>query len=176
MPDATHPLIWVLDDSAADRRLAQIALEQGFRLALFATVESLLDRLQALNRPLSPEAKPALLMCDLHMPDMRGDDLYLQIAHALEAHDIAFVLLTGQMEREVPRNLLSAGADAVLQKPLTAPLTIHQLQAVLNQRRATLDLKAELRDRRAALDRPDTANRVVLPRSPTPLQGDEGLP
>src|SRR5437879_9573226 len=59
--------------------------------------------------------RPDLIVCDIRLPDMSGEDVYLQIAPTLGAPPFLFVTAFGQIEQAV--RLAKAGAIDYILKP-----------------------------------------------------------
>jgi signal transduction histidine kinase/ActR/RegA family two-component response regulator len=78
---------------------------------------------------LAREHRPALILLDLHLPDISGEQLLRQLRdHPLTATIPVVILSADATDRQIER-LLAAGADAYL----TKPLDLQDLLAALNQ-------------------------------------------
>ena len=71
-----------------------------------------------------------LVISDLRMPDMDGVELLLAIVRSDLATKPRFMMVTGEKDPATLLRLRSTGADAVLQKPLTAAHLRDAIEAV----------------------------------------------
>lgn len=101
----------VVDDDALGRRMLGDALaDRGFEV--FAScdghdgLEAIIDRLLELD----------VLVTDLRMPGIDGEQLLRTIRGAGGEEDLAIVVVSGDVDASLERRLLAAGADAVLAK------------------------------------------------------------
>ncbi|HVZ66023.1 MAG TPA: response regulator transcription factor [Lacunisphaera sp.] len=103
--------ILVIDDDAKMRRqITALLAAEGY-----ATVEARNGR-EGVAR--AREEKPALVLCDITMPEMNGHRVLEALrADPLTAH-LPFVFLTGWSEREDVRTGMNLGADDYLVKPV----------------------------------------------------------
>jgi DNA-binding NarL/FixJ family response regulator len=103
--------ILVIDDDAKMRRqMAALLTAEGYR-----TVEARNGREGV---ALARQEKPALVLCDITMPEMNGHRVLEALrADAATAH-LPFVFLTGWSEREDVRTGMNLGADDYLVKPV----------------------------------------------------------
>ena len=63
------------------------------------------------------EFNPDLLLIDLMMPEMDGEELYRRLAIQGETQDKPTIFLTARVDKETTESLLSMGATMVLAKP-----------------------------------------------------------
>jgi CheY-like chemotaxis protein len=80
--------------------------------------------------------RPHLVLLDLHLPDIQGEEVFRHLRSAPDCRDIPVVILSadatpGQMDR-----LLAAGAHAFITKPLEVKPFIALLEGVLEGRAA----------------------------------------
>src|SRR5215813_11691784 len=81
-------------------------------------------------------ARPDLVVCDIRLPDMSGEDVYLQIAPALRGIPFLFVTAFGQIEQAV--RLAKSGATDYIVKPYDLPALLERVeQLIALQPRAT---------------------------------------
>jgi CheY-like chemotaxis protein len=120
----------VVDDDGLVRRMMADALTaRGFE------VLSASDASEGL-RTLSEELLALdLLVTDLRMPGMTGEDLVRTIRKTGGEADLAIVVVTGHLADGLESKLEAAGADAVLDKALGAELVAQAADAVLERKR-----------------------------------------
>jgi CheY-like chemotaxis protein len=121
----------VVDDDAMVRQMLADALSaRGFEVLTAASategVERLSEELLALD----------LLVTDVCMPGMDGEELVRFIRRAGGEADLAIVAVTGRMEIGVDRQLEAAGADAVLDKAIGPEMVAAAADAALERKRA----------------------------------------
>jgi len=73
---------------------------------------------------------PDLILLDLHLPDMAGDEVFRQLWSDPETRPIPVVVLSADATPDQARRLLAAGAAAYL----TKPLNVRELLAVIDER------------------------------------------
>jgi PAS domain S-box-containing protein len=61
---------------------------------------------------------PDVILLDLHLPDMHGDEVFERLRDDPETHDIDVVIVTADATETQKRRLLEAGASDYLTKPL----------------------------------------------------------
>lgn len=98
---------------------------------------------------------PALIICDVSMPEMDGHEVLRKLRGDASTADIPFIFLTAQGERHQQRAGMNLGADDYLCKPLDA-------EDLLAAVRARLRRKTESRDAALADAGPDFSSSVPL--------------
>jgi CheY-like chemotaxis protein len=120
-----------IEDNLANLRLMERVLSHRPELALLTAMEG------HRGLELAKEHHPDLILLDLHLPDIQGDE----ILHALQAdpatHETPVIMLSADANPRRRAELLAAGATAYL----TKPLDIAQFLAVVDDTLATLALK-----------------------------------
>ena len=64
-------------------------------------------------------SKPDLIITDLNMPEMNGEELIACVAHDPDLRDIPILVLTADREEGKPERLIHEGAVGYLTKPIT---------------------------------------------------------
>ena len=64
------------------------------------------------------DCRPAAIICDLKMPDGEGNYINARLQAHPMTKDIPVIVLTGQKNPALKRQMLSCGAAAYLEKPL----------------------------------------------------------
>jgi CheY-like chemotaxis protein len=80
--------------------------------------------------------RPDLVLLDLHLPDISGDEVLRQLKRSTDCHDIPVVVLSADATPGQVDRLLAAGAHAYITKPLDMRPFLHVLDEVLDARRA----------------------------------------
>jgi CheY-like chemotaxis protein len=101
-----------IEDSAANIRLVERLLEQrpGVRL--------LSANLGQLGLALAREHRPDVILLDLHLPDMEGMAVLRALREDPQLGQTPVIVLSGEAEPNLPTQMLAAGVQAYLLKPL----------------------------------------------------------
>ena len=119
--------ILVVDDDPVTRELAVGVLKaSGF------TVEQATDGQAAMDM-LAHDSGYALVTLDLNMPRMDGFDVLRQMRGAAGTSGVAIVVLTSTEGTDVEVDLMNAGADDYLRKPLDPARLVARVRAVLRR-------------------------------------------
>ncbi len=138
----------VIDDDEQTRENLQIILDmEGY------TVSSAGNGRAGLK--LAQSERPALIICDVSMPEMDGHEVLRQLRNDPKTAEIPFIFLTAQGERHQQRAGMNMGADDYLCKPLDA-------EDLLAAVRARLQRKRENRDAALADAGPDFSSSTPL--------------
>jgi DNA-binding response OmpR family regulator len=129
------------DDPTARLTLAAILAREEYRIVFAADAAEVRQRLPRIN--------PDVIVCDLVMEAMSGDEFF----RWLQGHErwrlVPVVGVTGFDNRVVLADLLRAGADSVLVKPCNAQELRAHVHAALRTRKKYLQLSARLARARA---------------------------
>lgn len=123
----------VIDDDELSRRLVGDALSaQGFDVVTATDgdegLHTLIDRLLGLD----------LVVLDVHMPGLDGEQLLRLVRDPGGERDLAIVVMSGDGDPTLRQRLAAAGADAVVQKAGgVAKVTDAAVRAVQRRARAT---------------------------------------
>jgi putative two-component system response regulator len=133
----------VVDDEDANLLLVRRVLER----AGYTSVETLRDPRGIEAR--FAEARPHLLLLDLHMPGMDG----FEVMNALEdltsgGDDVAFLVLTADVTEEAKRRALEMGARDFLTKPIDQTELLLRVRNMLHVQ----DLREKLLDHNQSLE------------------------
>ncbi|HET7753570.1 MAG TPA: response regulator [Anaeromyxobacteraceae bacterium] len=113
---ASSPRALVVDDDFLSRRMISDSLySRGFSVEDVDNAEDCL-RLLSDGRPVD------LLVSDLRMPSVNGEQLVKSVRALDSAHAPFILVVTGDVTSRLELQLQQAGADAVLSKRLGAPL------------------------------------------------------
>jgi two-component system cell cycle response regulator len=111
-PQRAGPLILVVDDIPVNRAVVRSTLEPfGYRIEEAESVRHALQGIQ--------EIEPALVLCDVHMPDGNGSELLEKMKATPHLAHIPFVFLTGTAWQTSERlRGKSLGAHDFLLRPI----------------------------------------------------------
>lgn len=127
MLSAPRPLIGLIeDDSIMGESLVQRLELEGYRVSWWQAGEEALARLR--------EATCQVLVCDIRLPDVDGEQLFRRALPDLGATPVIFITAFGEVEQAV--RLMRAGADDYVTKPFEVEALLHKI-AVLCAREIT---------------------------------------
>jgi len=110
--NGTKPRILVIDDNAGLRMSLASALE-----AVGYEVKTGADGLQGVS--IAREFKPAVVVCDMHMPNVNGSSVLAELRKEESFALSQFILMTGDLNGTPQRVGMNLGADDYLAKPFT---------------------------------------------------------
>lgn len=120
-PPATPPAVLLVEDEAAIRQLAARMLQaHGYEVHAAADATAALDLLTAMPRP------PALLISDVLMPGMNGDELAARIRERVP--DVALLFISGFAADHLTAQGIALRGAAFLQKPFVMDELLAQVQ------------------------------------------------
>ncbi len=120
--------ILVIDDDAKMRRqMAALLAAEGYQ-----PIEARHGREGV---ELARREKPALVLCDITMPEMNGHRVLEALRADVTTAHLPFVFLTGWSEREDQRTGMNLGADDYLVKPVEPADLLAAVSARLRRRR-----------------------------------------
>lgn len=153
-PDST--LIGVIDDDPVLGGSLTHRLElEGYRVAWWQSGKEAVDRLVA--------AQPDLVVCDIRLPDMSGEDVFSLLLPQLADTPFLFVTAFGQIDQAV--RLTKAGAVDYIAKPFALPDLldrVQQLIAVRHERNDVLGRSAAMRRVEGLLRRVANIDSILL--------------
>ena len=116
--------VLVVDDDAMTRTIARLALSsEGFECAEAADGKLALDLVR--SRPFD------LLLVDVEMPRLRGDDLLRQLREEPPSPNLKIIMASGRATVEEMSTMLIAGADDFLAKPFSIVQLIARVKAAI---------------------------------------------
>jgi adenylate cyclase len=122
-----HPGILVVDDNEDNRYVLQRLLTADGHTRI-ATASGGKEALAMLGRD-----RYALVLLDLMMPDLNGDEVLSAIKSNPETRDIAVVILSSETDTERVSKCIQLGADDYLQKPFNATILRARIAAALRK-------------------------------------------
>lgn len=118
------PHVLVVDDTAANLRLAEVLLASGgFTVTTAADATTAIAAIAA--RP------PALILLDLQLPGMDGLTLAARLKTAPDTREIPIVAMTAYAMRGDRERALAAGCDGYLPKPLDPVTFVGEIRRYL---------------------------------------------
>jgi two-component system chemotaxis response regulator CheY len=115
----------VVDDSAAMRRIQQMALEaHGWKVEVAATGEDALAKLAAIPRC-------DLLVTDWHMPGMGGLDLVKTVRRDARLDHVRILMVTSDSVLSSIEQAVEAGANDFVMKPFSREALIERVTEVM---------------------------------------------
>ena len=102
--------ILIIEDNENLRMLLHFYLSVSFEVVAMPRGQRALDWLHAGNMP-------DLVVTDLRMPGLGGEELVQKLKASGFYHDIPIIVLSSDTKSEVVMNCLKAGADDFLSKP-----------------------------------------------------------
>jgi FixJ family two-component response regulator len=147
------PLIHVVDDDAAYRvALARLLEASGYRVALYASADQLLEN------PPAPE--PGCILLDVQMEGLSG--LQLQERLAGLKHALPIVFLTGYADVPASVRAIKAGAEDFLTKPAPKEVLLGAVRRALERFRAAQERDGRVEALQARLNRLTRREREVF--------------
>ncbi len=124
-------LVLYVEDNLSNVKLIQrlLAHRPGVRL-----VPAMQGRL---GLDLAREHRPHLILLDLHLPDMPGEEVLLRLRAAPETRDIPVAVISADATPGQIRRLLANGACAYLTKPLDVKQLLEVLDDTLKERESS---------------------------------------
>lgn len=109
--EAGHGRVLIADDNPINTLIAQRALESsGFSVTVASTGREALDAMDQIS--------PDLVLMDLRMPIMDGFEAIKRLR--ADGHTAPIIAISAEINPEIERRALKAGADGVASKPLDA--------------------------------------------------------
>ena len=119
--------VLVVDDDPATRSILEDMLtRKGYRTLESANGAEALEQLQS-------EEGISLVLLDIHMPVMDGLQVLREIRHSIRTAGLPVIIVTSDQDPRREVQLLQAGADDYLHKPLDPERVLTRVQAVLRR-------------------------------------------
>jgi len=108
------------DDPIMGESLVQRLIIEGYKPVWWKTGK---DALKAFEK-----STPDVLICDIQLSDMTGEEVFNQAQHALESTPVLFVTAFGNIEQAV--RLIRKGADEYLTKPFEMEDLLNRIDSI----------------------------------------------
>jgi DNA-binding response OmpR family regulator len=126
MNESSRVLI-VDDESSVRVGLERLLRKEGLQVTLAASGKEALEAIEA--------QRPDVMILDLNMPDLSGNEVCKQVRKHPSASAIAILILTGDKTAGQPAECLNGGADDYLAKPVDLKELLARVRALLRRPR-----------------------------------------
>ena len=133
----TKARILIVDDEPASVEVLRRVLERGG----FTRIHTTTDPRDAVA--MYVEARPDIILLDLHMAHMDGLEVMDKLNEITEATYLPILMLTGDVSDEAKRNALSRGAKDFLNKPFTSDEVLLRIGTLLETRFLYLEIQSQ---------------------------------
>jgi len=123
----TKRIILYIEDNLSNLRLVESILIRQPHIKLLAAMQG------GLGLELAREQRPDLILLDLHLPDISGNEVLQRLRAEAATRDIPVVMLSADATPRQIERLLQAGANAYLTKPLDVKQFLEVIKQHLNQ-------------------------------------------
>lgn len=144
-----HFNILLVDDSSVVRRQVTSFL-QPRNYQVFTAIDAKQAYEEIAKRPFD------LILLDLELPDMNGEEILKELKKNKETADIAIIILTGRYDADVVRRLVKQGASEFFLKPFIPEELLLKIDFWIDSRRKTRQIECErqlLQEYKDAVDR-----------------------
>jgi two-component system, cell cycle response regulator DivK len=119
-----HELILVVEDNEQNQKLARDVLQvKGYRVLVAETAE--------LGIPMALKEKPDLVLMDIHLPGMNGMEALARLRADAATRAIPVLAFTASVMPQDRREIMSAGFDGFLSKPVNLKEFLETISAAL---------------------------------------------
>jgi type II secretory ATPase GspE/PulE/Tfp pilus assembly ATPase PilB-like protein/ActR/RegA family two-component response regulator len=126
-PAVDQPQVLLVDDDALVRRLGRALLEKnGFNITEVSDGPAALEHL-------ARDPDYSLMVLDLSMPGMGGLEVLRHIRRTAGVASLPVIILTGSENQESEADIMDAGADDYIRKPIDPARFIARVKAVLRR-------------------------------------------
>ena len=119
-----NELILVVEDNEQNQKLARDVLQvKGYRVLVAETAE--------LGIPMALKEKPDLVLMDIHLPGMNGMEALARLRADAATKAIPVLAFTASVMPQDRREIMSAGFDGFLSKPVNLKEFLETIAAAL---------------------------------------------
>jgi PAS domain S-box-containing protein len=141
--------ILLIDDSSVVRRQVTSLLQpRNYQVSTAIDAAAAFTEIAA--RPYD------LIILDLELPDMNGEEILKQLKKNKETSDIAIIVMTGRYDADVVRRLIKQGANEFFLKPFIAEELLMKIDFWIDSKRKSRQIECErqlLQEYRDTVDR-----------------------
>ena len=124
---ATPKTVLYVEDNLANLQLIQGILEYRPSITLLSAMQG------SLGLELARDHQPDLLLLDLHLPDIPGEEVLRRLGQDDRTKGIPVVVVSADASRGTTSRLLAAGARTFITKPVNVSLFLETLDEILDQ-------------------------------------------
>jgi two-component system, cell cycle response regulator DivK len=122
-------LVLIVEDNERNLKLVRDVLQaKGYATIEAGTAEQGLQ--------LAREQLPALILMDIHLPGMNGIDALKALRGQAETAAIPVIAITASVMQDSLREVMAAGFDALIEKPINVLGFLEKVRTVLEAPRA----------------------------------------
>ncbi|MFZ5478556.1 MAG: HD-GYP domain-containing protein [Myxococcota bacterium] len=148
------PLALIVDDSALIRaHMTELAVQAGFRAVAAGDGAEAIEAISHL--------RPDVIVTDMYMPQLDGDEMIRRLRSLPAFRDTPILVVTSEESRQAKIELLRAGADEFLVKPVDPEEFQARLRALARRQKLALALTSMTAERDLALQRLEQRNREL---------------
>ena len=125
---ARQGTVLYIEDNPSNLRLIERVIDERTALRLISAMQG------RLGLALAREHRPDLILADLHLPDMSGEDVLREILNHPELRRIPVIIVSADATPGQMKRLVMAGARGYLTKPIDVPQLLHHIDAALAAR------------------------------------------
>ena len=118
--------ILCIEDNLSNLKLIEAVLEDTKGIRLLTAIQA------SLGLEIAQHQQPDLILLDLHLPDMKGEEVLQRLQADHRTSSIPVVVVSADATQSQIERLMAAGARDYLTKPLSISRFLHILREVLN--------------------------------------------
>ena len=124
--DAQHTVLYI-EDNAVNRLLVERVFEHRSNIDIIVATRGLL------GLEMARDHQPAIVLLDIHLPDVNGDKVLTRLRDDPLTRDIPVVVLSADASDRQMQRLLNLGAAAYLTKPLDVHKLLETVDAMISE-------------------------------------------
>lgn len=121
-PMETHPIVVVDDDTGSVEAVAELLRDEGFGVVTAFDGKGGLRLLEHID--------PALVILDIHLPDLNGLALLREYRHRNKK--VPVLMVSAEDQAGVMAEALAAGASSFLHKPISTATLLSAVRRLVN--------------------------------------------
>jgi CheY-like chemotaxis protein len=124
--DAHHTVLYI-EDNAVNRLLVERVFEHRSNIDVIVATRGLL------GLEMARDHQPAVVLLDIHLPDVNGDKVLTRLRDDALTRDIPVVVLSADASDRQVQRLLNLGAAAYLTKPLDVHKLLETVDVMISE-------------------------------------------